>query len=246
MPRFAKTSQQRIQESRAALPSKKEAEAALVLANAPAAVREVVVKTSEQKSKTEKAAEKTQTAYEKFLAKTKQAWDDGTRVDVLGGLGGQVWNEAANLGFRALGEWSEKTAGEDGFWASNVDLTQSLAGAIGTFLYILEKGLRPEFDPEDARLPAEQRRPYIPSGWRLYLSEASKIAGHLGFSNTVRALRFRWVESIDERNEKKQQNTELQTLLKKATDELSAVKAQLRQLQSQSKAAANTADGEDR
>lgn len=246
MTRFGKATQQRIQQSRASLPSKKEAEAALVLANAPAAVREVVVKTSEAKSKTEKAAEKTQTAYEKFLAKTKQAWDDGTRVDVIGGLSGQLWNEAANLGFRALGEWSEKTAGEEGFWASNVDLTQSIAGAMGTFLYILEKGLRPDFEPDDARLPMEQRRPYIPSGWRLYLSEAAKIAGHLGFSNTVRALRFRWVESIDERNEKKQQNAELQTLLKKASDELAAARAQLRQLQSQQKGSANSADGEDR
>lgn len=244
MSRLEKGARQRFQEIRGALPSKREAEAAVVLANAPAAVREVVVKTSEEKKRTEKAVEKTQTAYDKFVAKTKQAWDSGTRVDVLGGIGGQLWNEAANLGFRALGEWSEKTEGVEGFWASNVDLTQSIPGAIGTFLYILEKGLRPDFDPEDARLPMEQRRPYFPAGWRTYLSEASKIAGHLGFSNTVRALRFRWAESIDERNEKRQQNVELQTLLKKANDELSAAKAQLRQLQSK-KAPATPADGED-
>lgn len=244
MPRFTRGSQQRIQDSRGALPSKKEAEAAIVLANAPAAVRDVVVKSAEDKKRSEKAVEKSQTAYDKLVAKTKQAWDSGTRVDVLGGLGGQLWNEAANLGFRALGEWSEKTAGEEGFWAANVDLTQSIPGAIGAFLYILEKGLRPDFDPEDARLPMDQRRPYFPAEWRTYLSEAAKIASHLGFSNTVRALRFRWAESIDERNEKKQQNTELQSLLKRATDELSAAKAQLRQLQSKQKAQESPADGE--
>ena len=75
-PRSGRESLRRIQDSRGPIPSKKEAEAAIVLANAPAAVREVVVKTSEEKKKTDKAIEKSQTAYEKLVAKTKQAWEN--------------------------------------------------------------------------------------------------------------------------------------------------------------------------
>ncbi len=213
------------------LPSKKDAEAAVVLANVPAQVRSAISKSCTEKQLAEKKVQKSETKFEKFVAQTAQAAKSETGVEVLGGMAGQAWNEAANLGMRALGEWSEKVEGENGFWARNVDLAQSIPGAIGTFVFILEKALRDEYDPEDRNLPSDKRRPYQPTSWRRYVSEAAKIAGHLGFSNTVRALRFRWAESIDERQENRKAIADNKRALQAALDELEQTKAQLRAAQ---------------
>jgi hypothetical protein len=235
MPR-GRRSRDRIAESRqngGILPSRQQAEAQATLANAPKPVRDAIAKSCEEKQQAEKQVEKAKTRYEKFLGVVKKFEDGDTTRDALGGVGGQVWFEGWNLLFRALGDWSEKEEGPDGFWIRNVDLAQSVPGGVAAFIYVLEKALRPEFDPDDKNLPVDQRRPYMTPEWRRVVSEAAKIAGHLGLSNTIRALRFRWAESADERREKNMAIAERDKVNQGLRDELAQVRAQLKLLQTQ-------------
>lgn len=226
----AGSSKERIEKSRGVLPSKSEANKVAVLANSPKEVRDAVEQKCKEKDKADKLTKKVGDKFNKFVAITAQAAKTETGIEVVGGMSAQALNELGNLGFRSLGEWSEKSEGMDGFWARNVDLSQSIPGALGSIIYILEKALRPEFNKEDTALPTDERRPFIPAPWRRGVSEASKVAAHLGLSNTLRALRFRWSEGIDERREKLEAIAERDKLLRQANDELDKLKAQVRQL----------------
>jgi hypothetical protein len=165
-------------------------------------------------------------------------------VDVGGGLSAQALNELWGLGARSLGEWSEETAGKDGFFAKNVDYIQSLPGAIGSILYIIEMALRPEYSNPEKKIP------YLPSGNREFFSELTKILGHLGMSNMIRALRFRYGESIDEREIKEQQAAiDAATIagakaeLEQLKTDLAAKDAQIKQLRAGSKTSQQAGQG---
>lgn len=228
------SSRQRTQASRGLLVSKADADKAVVLANAPKPVKDALEKSCQDKQKAEKEVAKEKTRYERFLAASKRAYNDETKIEVVGGLAGQGWNEGLNYFIRWMAEWSQKTEGDEGWWASNVDLAQSFPGALAGLLYVLERLLRDDFNPEDKDLPADQRRPFEPSFSRRTVSEALKIAAHLGFSNTVRALRFRWAESIDEKKEAERALKDKDRQLQEARDELERAKAQVRALEARS------------
>ncbi len=217
---------------------------AALLVNSPKAVRDAIELSSAEKAKAQKAVEKQKTLYERMVESSKNFQNDETKLEVLGGIGGQAFHEGVNwLVFRNLADWSKRTAGEDGFWASNVDITQSIPGALATVVYVLEKALRDNINPEDAGKPKELQRPYVPSSWRRGLSEAAKIAGHLGFSNTVRALRFRWAESSDEALEKNEELKSMRRMLQAAKDELEAANAKVREIQGGGAAGGGAAGG---
>lgn len=227
----------RISKSRGLLVSKKDANNAVVLANAPPVVRDALEQSCKEQKKTEKAIEREKTRYEKLLDRNKKYASAETQIEVYGGLMGQGFNEGLNYLLRMVAEWSQDAKGDEGFFASNIDWIQSFPGALGSLVFILEKALRPDVDPADLALPKDEQRPYDAPAWRRTVSEAAKVATHLGLSNTVRALRFRWAESIDERKETEARTNmlsgrlkETQSALEAATAELEKVKAQLQSL----------------
>lgn len=105
-------------------------------------------------------------------------------VDWGGGLTAQTLTELINWGMRGI---ARKFPG--GFWGRNVDLLQGLPHVvIGNAVYAVELAMRDEGS--------------LPSGYREWMSEAAKLFGQLGFSNTVRAIRLRLGDSKESTQEK--------------------------------------------
>lgn len=154
-------------------------------------------------------------------------------VDLGGGATAQGVNELVNLGIRAMADWRElasKKTGDESWFASNVDLLQSLPGSLGMILYAVEMWTRPKYAKDKDQ--KDTGEPYVPTPTREFVSELTKTLGHLGFSNLVRSLRFRWAESIDETKIKDQRE-------KQITGQIAERDTQLAEVRKQSKAAAD-------
>lgn len=174
------------------------------------------------------------TEYQEFKKSAAPHFSRGTQllVDSTGGLSAQAVNELLNWGIRAAADWSESTSGKEGLIYRNVDWLQSIPGGIGAALYLVEMMLlRPEYDPRDSERPESERRPFIPSKTRAGMTELLKILGHLGLSNTIRAMRFRYWESADERREKDEAVKNRDELIEQARAEIAALREQVKTLQ---------------
>jgi|JI6StandDraft_1071083.scaffolds.fasta_scaffold38903_3 hypothetical protein len=112
-------------------------------------------------------------------------------------------NELIALGARAIGEWSQRTGGQEAHFAKNVGLYSSLPqSAIGAAIYIIELATR---DSETLSL----------SLGRDITSRASNLLVNLGLSNTIRAIRYQLAKSIDEDQEA---NAEKNALINKVAE----------------------------
>lgn len=174
------------------------------------------------------------TEYQEFKKSAAPHFSSGTRllIDGAGGVSAQALNELLNWGIRSAADWSEASAGKEGLIYRNVDWLQSIPGGIGAALYLIEMMLlRPEYDPRDAERPESERRPYVPSKMRAGMTELAKILGHLGLSNTIRAMRFRYWESADERREKDEAVKMRDETIEQARAEIAALREQVKTLQ---------------
>lgn len=145
------------------------------------------------------------------------------QTDVLASVGAQGFNEGMNFLMRWLGEWSKKTEGDAGFLYRNVDFLQSLPGAVGTISYLIDTLLQ-KSNEDMCRMTGDA---YIPSNLRLGFNKWAMLLSNLGLSNFVRALRYRWAESIDEVREKEETLAEQREALVKAKAEIEVVRRKL-------------------
>ncbi len=155
----------------------KELEAMVVAASAQSASQERVMQ--KQKEHQEQMSTRLVAFEQKWTALNSKS--RRVAVDLGGGTLAQVSTELINWGVRALGRWSK-----DGWLANNVDLLQSMPHFIlGLALYCTEMATRKKSDKG------------VVSASREVMSEATKLFAQLGFSNLVRAIRFRWGEAED-------------------------------------------------
>lgn len=218
-------SKDRTQELR--LMSGKEAEQMMALAGVDKPVKSFLAQAQDKVQAADRRVQK----IEQSIEDTRGYVKDQMTVDLVGSGSAVALTELMNLGARAVAEWSEKTAGEDGFFRNHIDFMQSIPGALGGLVYILDLALRPDVHPEDRNKDPKQQRPYMPPNWRRYMNEAAKQMSTLGLSNLLRALRFRWAESVDERVERQEKMDNLKELLDKANAEKEALVKRLTEVQ---------------
>lgn len=153
---------------------------------------------------------------------------DRVQMDLIAMTLGQSFNETLNFFMRWAAEASQQEKGDAGFIYRNVDLLQTLPGALGMATYLINTLMLHSTEAEWRR----EKKIYIPPGWRLGLNESAKVLSTLGLSNVFRALRYRWAESVDEKREAADVLASQRETLEKAQAEIKALNDRIKQLQS--------------
>ena len=149
------------------------------------------------------------------------------QTDVIAMTLGTTFHESLNLFIRWMAEASRKADGDASFWYRNVDLLQTLPGALGMATYLINT-LSLHATESDLRA---EKQIYLPPGWRIDLNESAKLLSALGLSHLFRALRYRWGDSIDELRDTSAVITEQRATLAKAQEEIAALKERIQKLQ---------------
>ena len=153
---------------------------------------------------------------------------DRVQLDLISMTLGQSFNETLNFFIRWAAEASQQEKGDAGFIYRNVDLLQTLPGALGMAAYLINTLMLHSTEAEWRR----EKKIFIPPGWRLGLNESAKVLSTLGLSNVFRALRYRWAESVDEKREAADVLSSQRETLEKAQAEIRALTERIKQLQS--------------
>ena len=153
---------------------------------------------------------------------------DRVQMDLISMTLGQSFNETLNFFIRWAAEASQQEKGDAGFIYRNVDLLQTLPGALGMAAYLINTLMLHSTEAEWRR----EKKIFIPPGWRLGLNESAKVLSTLGLSNVFRALRYRWAESVDEKREAADVLSSQRETLEKAQAEIRALTERIKQLQS--------------
>ena len=159
---------------------------------------------------------------EKLLASVSIT--DRVQMDLIAVTLGQSFNETLNFFLRWAAEASQKEKGDAGFLYKNVDLLQTLPGALGMAAYLVNTLMLHSTEKEWRK----EKKIYIPPGWRLGLNESAKVLSTLGLNNVFRALRYRWAESVDERREAAETLAAQRETLEKAQAEIRALSDRLK------------------
>lgn len=159
---------------------------------------------------------------EKLLASVSIT--DRVQMDLIAVTLGQSFNETLNFFLRWAAEASQKEKGDAGFLYKNVDLLQTLPGALGMATYLVNTLMLHSTEKEWRK----EKKIYMPPGWRLGLNESAKVLSTLGLNNVFRALRYRWAESVDERREAAETLAAQRETLEKAQAEIRALSDRLK------------------
>ena len=203
---------------------KAQAETAMALADK----KELQQATKEAKAERQKA-DALKTRMDTYSKQVSELVSVRSRVtsDVAVMAGAQGFNEAMNAIIRWAGEWSLEDAGKSGFIYRNVDFLQSLPGFLGSAYYVVDSILQSGAE--------ERNKGFVPGPLRASFNKAAFVLSNLGLNNFVRALRYRYAESIDETREKEETIEAQREALLRAKAELDEMKKQVaeakRQLQ---------------
>lgn len=192
------------------------ADTALALADK----KELQQATKEAKSERQRA-EALKTRMDTYSKQVSELVSVRSRVtsDVAVMVGSQTFNETLNAIVRWAAAWSLEDAGKTGFLYRNVDFMQSLPGFLGSAYYVIDSILQSGAE--------ERNKGYVPGPMRASFNKAAFVLSNLGLNNFVRALRYRYAESVDEMRDKQETIEEQRDALSKARAELEALRRQV-------------------
>ena len=191
--------------------------------------------TAQQATKEAKAerqrAEALKTRMDSYSKQVSELVSVRSRVtsDVAVMAGAQTFNEALNAIVRWAGEWSLEDSGKSGFIYRNVDFMQSIPGFLGSAYYVIDSILQSGAE--------ERNKGYVPGPMRASFNKAAFVLSNLGLNNFVRALRYRYAESVDERLEKEETIEAQRDALTRARAELDEMRKQVAESKRQLEAA---------
>lgn len=148
---------------------------------------------------------------ERFQKNLKEQNSTTRTVTVDGGSAviAHTFDQLFQWGARALGEYSMRTAGTDGFFAKHIGLVASVPQTtVGFLVYVMELATRGKSTDMKMSLGRE------------IAHSASNLLANLGLANSIRAIRYYLAQSIDEDQETQKEHAALLNKIADLTKQL--------------------------